>query len=230
MKSAPAPRPRSSLWFVILGLACEEPMHPYRMQVLIRQRGKDQIANVAQRNSVYQTIRALTRAGLIVERRTSRDKRHPGRTLYEATPAGRAALQAWVRHALAAPAREFPEFPAALSVLYGVQGAGDLADLLEARVAALTARLPALEAAYPEVPRLFLLDSEYQAAMVKAEVAWLRAVIGDLRAGRLRFPTEKQLAALTATPGGPSKDAVGRLARSMGVATASGRSKRRGRR
>jgi hypothetical protein len=43
----------------VLGLACEAPMHPYRMQALIKQRGKEQIANVAQRNSVYQTIAAL---------------------------------------------------------------------------------------------------------------------------------------------------------------------------
>jgi hypothetical protein len=32
------------------------------MQTLIKERGKDQIANVAQRNSVYQTIAALKRA------------------------------------------------------------------------------------------------------------------------------------------------------------------------
>ena len=82
-------RPRSPLSIIVLGLACEEPMHPYRMQTLIRQRGKDQVANVAQRNSVYQTIEALERAGLIVARGTSRDENRPERTVYEATAAGR---------------------------------------------------------------------------------------------------------------------------------------------
>src|SRR6185369_12765581 len=105
------PRPRSPLWIVVLGLACEEPMHPYRMQTLIKQRGKDQVANVAQRNSVYQTIDALRRAGLIRVRETSREERRPERTIYEATDEGRRALAAWVRTGLSTVAREFPEFP-----------------------------------------------------------------------------------------------------------------------
>src|ERR1700704_4347600 len=87
-----SPRPRSPLWIVVLALACEEPMHPYRMQTLIKQRGKDQIANVAQRNSVYQTIDALRRAGLIKIRGRSREERRPERTTYEATEEGRRAL------------------------------------------------------------------------------------------------------------------------------------------
>src|SRR5579862_2414801 len=100
-RSLPLPaRPRSPLWMVVLSLVWEEPMHPYRMQTLIKLRGKDQIANVAQRNSVYQTIAALLRAGLIAVRETERPDRHPERTVYEATPAGREALRSWVRSGL----------------------------------------------------------------------------------------------------------------------------------
>jgi hypothetical protein len=54
----------------------------------LKQRGKDQIANVAQRNGVYQTIEAILRAGLIAVRETSREKRRPERTAYEATDRG----------------------------------------------------------------------------------------------------------------------------------------------
>jgi len=78
-------RPRSPLWMVVLSLVCEEPMHPYRMQTLIKERGKHEIANVAQRNSVYQTIAALRRAGLIAVRETAREERRPERTVYEVT-------------------------------------------------------------------------------------------------------------------------------------------------
>jgi DNA-binding PadR family transcriptional regulator len=95
-------------------------MHPYRMQTLIKERGKDEIANVAQRNSVYQTIAALSRAGLIVARGTSREKRRPERTIYAVTDEGRRTLQSWMRTVLSAPAREFPDFPAALSLVAGV--------------------------------------------------------------------------------------------------------------
>lgn len=190
-------------------------MHPYRMQTLIKQRGKDLVANVAQRNSVYQTIDALERAGLLAVRETSRDENRPERTVYEATALGREALQSWVRGGLSTPAREFPEFPAVLSVLFGVRSADDLAGLLETRVAALEERLAELEKPVPDVPRLFLLEAEYLAAMVRAEIRWLRGVVSDVRAGRLAFPTAKELRRLAAVAGGPSEEAIRRMAAEM---------------
>ena len=207
-------RPRSPLWLVVLALACEEPMHPYRMQTLIRQRGKDHIANVAQRNSVYQTIDALMRAGLVKIQGTSRDERHPERTLYEATEEGRQALRAWVTTGLSTPAREFPEFPAVLSVLYGL-GADDLRVLLETRVEALERRVSDLEKPVPNVPRVFLLEEEYMAAVARAEVKWLRGVIADLRSGKLTFPTLEEMLRLGAEMGAPSEEAVRRIAAEM---------------
>jgi len=193
---------------IVLALACEEPMHPYRMQTLIKQRGKDLVANVAQRNSVYQTIDALERAGLIAVRGTSREENRPERTTYEATPAGREALMEWVRTGLSTPAREFPEFPAVLSVLYGVKSPEDLATLLETRCQSLEARRAGLEAPVPGVPRLFLIESEYMAALVRAELKWLRAIIADLRSGRLAFPTLAELAGMRPEEGGPSEEAI----------------------
>src|SRR5215471_8328505 len=129
--------PRSPLWLIVLALACEEPMHPYRMQTLIKQRGKDHVANVAQRNSVYQTIDALLRAGLIAVRETARDENRPERTIYAATDEGRRTLGTWLRTVLSTPAREFPDFPAALSLLDPRMSADELGGLLEARAAAL---------------------------------------------------------------------------------------------
>jgi DNA-binding PadR family transcriptional regulator len=207
----PPPRPRSPLWIVILGLACEEPMHPYRMQTLIKQRGKDQVANAAQRNSVYQTIDALERAGLIAAKETARDENRPERTVYEATPDGHRTLREWIRHGLATPAREFPEFPAVLSTLYGPDDPEDFADLLRLRVDALVPRLADLEQPVPNIPRLFLLENEYMAAMVRAEIRWLRSVIADLDTGRLAFPTAAELRALGPAIGGPSDEAIREL-------------------
>lgn len=210
-----ASRPRSPLWMVVLSLACEEPMHPYRMQTLIVQRGKDQVANVAQRNSVYQTIDALLRARLIAVRETSRDENRPERTVYEATELGRQTLLVWLRTVLSTPAREFPDFPAALSTLDPRLKPAELRALLESRVAALEARLPALEKQWPDLPRVFLLEEEYMAAVVRAEIAWLRGVIDDLRSGRLKFPTEAELRRLSTTMGGPSEEALRRMAEQM---------------
>lgn len=204
-----SPRPRSPLWMVVLALACEEPMHPYRMQQLIVQRGKDHVANVAQRNSVYQTIDALLRAGLIAVRETARDENRPERTVYEATDEGRRTLYGWVRTVLSTPAREFPDFPAALSLIDPAMKPAELRGLLETRVAALEARLVAHTGPPPfELPRLFLLEEEYMAAIVRAEIAWLRGVIDDLRTGRLKPPTEAELRRLAALPGAPSEAAM----------------------
>lgn len=170
-------------------MAAEAPMHPYRMQTLIKARGKDLVANVAQRNSVYQTIDALRRAGLVEVRETSRDERRPERTIYQATALGRTTLKAWMQTILAAPAREFPDFPAALSLVM-ILSPDEARTALEARVVARERRLRELEAPVPGVPRLFLLESEYLAALVRAELDWLRRIIADLRAGSLTWSLE----------------------------------------
>jgi DNA-binding PadR family transcriptional regulator len=183
-------------------------MHPYRMQTLIKERGKDHVANVAQRNSVYQTIDGLLRAGLIAVRETSRHENRPERTVYAATDEGRRTLQAWVRTVLSTPAREFPDFPAALSLIEPSMKPAELRGLLETRVAALEVRLAGHEAPFPGLPRMFLLEEEYMTAVVRAEIAWLRGVIEDLRAGRLKPPTEAEMRRLSNLPGAPSEAAL----------------------
>jgi DNA-binding PadR family transcriptional regulator len=190
-------------------------MHPYRMQTLITQRGKDQVANVTQRNSVYQTIDALQRAGLIAIRETSRDSRRPERTIYGATEAGRAALRLWVRNGLSTVAREYPEFPAMISTLYGVDSTKDLALLLAARAEALQVRLTTLETPYPTVPRLFLLESEHMAAVARAEIKWLRGLVADLNSGKLTFPSEAELRQISAELGAPSSSAITKIVKKV---------------
>jgi hypothetical protein len=86
---------------------------------------------------------------------------------------------------LPTPAREFPEFPAALAFLPILQPA-EVHTLLEHRVTALAEKLARLESqAPPGLPRLFLIEDEYRAAMLRAELDWLRALVDDLATGRL---------------------------------------------
>jgi DNA-binding PadR family transcriptional regulator len=178
---------RSTLATALLALLLEAPMHPYRMQQVIRERGQDQLVNVAQRNSVYQTLDRLVRDGLARPAGTARDGGRPERTVYEITEAGAAALRRWLAAMVTTPAREFPEFPAALAFL-AMFAPGEVRDLIEARIGAQQERLAAVEAqAPPGLPRLFLLEDEYRAAMLRAELSWLRALAGDLAAGRLTW-------------------------------------------
>lgn len=98
--------------------ALVEPLRHGREVVGVpKERRKDDVVNVAQRNSVYQTIDRLLRDGLIAVRETSREENRPERTVYQPTDAGRDTLRQWMRTMLSARAREFPEFPAALAFM-----------------------------------------------------------------------------------------------------------------
>lgn len=196
---------RSPLAVAVLALLAEEPMHAYRMQQLIRHRHKDHVVNVAQRNSVYQTIDRLLRDGLVEVREVERDERRPERTVYQLTDTGDATLRAWLRDMLASPAREFPEFPVALSFLPAVPP-DEVRRRLEDRIEALTTALAALaevDADAADLPRLFLLDDEYRRAVLGAELDWIRGIVADLQAGRLAWDGEwlRDVAARMEPPG-----------------------------
>jgi DNA-binding PadR family transcriptional regulator len=185
-------RPRTPLAVVILSLLAEEPMHPYRMQSLIKFRGKDRVVNVAQRNSVYQTIDRLLRSGLIEVHSTDRAESRPERTLYSITALGEQTLRRWLQTMLAEPAREFPDFPAALAFLPLLEPETVVARLRE-RVGVLERRIREADP-IPlgmELPRIFLVEEEYARAMAAAELEWVRRLIADLEAGRLRWSFEE---------------------------------------
>src|SRR5437016_3626142 len=106
---------RSPLALAVLALLAYQPLHPYGVQRLLKEWGKENVVNVGQRAGLYKTMERLLAAGLIAVRETGRDQQYPERTVYEITDAGRAAAEAWLTEILTAPRSEFPEFPAALS-------------------------------------------------------------------------------------------------------------------
>ncbi|MET9878815.1 hypothetical protein ABZZ36_29890 [Actinacidiphila glaucinigra] len=59
----------------------------------------------------------LLAAGLIAVRETGRDAQYPERMVYEVTDAGSETAHRWLDEMLSTPKQEFPEFPAALSLL-----------------------------------------------------------------------------------------------------------------
>jgi DNA-binding PadR family transcriptional regulator len=174
---------RSTLAVALLALLAEAPMHPYRMQQVIKERGQDQLVNVAQRNSVYQALDRLVRDGMARPAATAREAGRPERTTYEITEDGAATFRRWLTEMLPTPAREFPEFPAALAFL-AILAPAEVKGLLTRRMEAQRERLTAIgEQAPPGMPRLFLIEDEYRAAMLTAEIAWLRSVVADLDSG-----------------------------------------------
>lgn len=181
---------RSPLALAVLALLHESPMHPYRMQRLIKDRGKDQVINVAQRATLYQTISQLLRAGLIAFWETERQEGFPERTVYKVTEKGHETAVAWLREMLASPTQEFPEFPAAVSLLPLLPPDDALAQL-EQRAEKLSGQIAAIDAEAQTVgqtlPRLFLLEAEYKRTVLDAELTWVQGVIDDLRGGRLNW-------------------------------------------
>jgi DNA-binding PadR family transcriptional regulator len=182
------------LALAVLSMLTEEPMHAYRMQQLIKERHKDDVVNVTQRNSVYQTIQRLLREELVEIESTERSDNRPERTTYRITPAGRSTLHEWLHTMLSSPACEYPEFPAALSFLPTL-APPDAIEALMTRLTRLEERLAALEEdmTYGStfLPRLFLIESEYQHQVTAAELAYVRTLVDDLRTERITwsFPT-----------------------------------------
>jgi DNA-binding PadR family transcriptional regulator len=195
------PRQRSPLAMVILSFVLEAPSHAYRMHELIKQRGKDNVVNVAQRNSVYQTINQLLAAELIRVRETRQEEGRPERVVYEITPAGKKTFYAWLEDMLGEPRREFNEFPAALATAMALTPEVVLTQLQQ-RSEILKRQLAQATSFSKEwlgkgLPRFCMLDDEYKQALLKAEIKWLNGLIADLESGELSW-NEKQLRQLAA--------------------------------
>jgi DNA-binding PadR family transcriptional regulator len=193
----------SPLAVTVLSLLAYEPLHPYRMQRLMQEWGKDRVVNVGQRANLYKTIKRLLDAGLVAVRQTERDQQYPERTVYELTDEGHAQVLVWLTEMLAVPRNEFPEFPAALSFL--MMMAPDKAlEVLGARAEAVRRELSGLETElgpeYDFLPRVARLESEYLRAVTAAELGWLEGVVDDLRAGTLSWSAEELAAALADDP------------------------------
>jgi DNA-binding PadR family transcriptional regulator len=193
-----SPTVRSSpLALTVLGMLHTQPLHPYGIQRLIKQWGKDQVVNVGQRASLYRTIERLHAAGLVCVAETERDHQYPERTVYKITDAGRAATREWLEEMLAVPRHDFPEFPVALSHVMMLTPEETLA-LLERRetlLAAMHQGLAAGLASTAGMPRVISLEAEYVLATATAQLAWIRSIVDDLRTGRLSW-TEEELKAL----------------------------------
>lgn len=187
-------RRRSPLAVQLLLLLAEEPMHPYAMQRVIKARHKDRIVNIAQRSSVYQTLDRMLRASFIEVQETIREEGRPERTVYRLTKAGHEVLDEWLEAMICSPAREFPEFPVALASLPHLTPE-KAAELLTRRAHTLAERLrhAAAEAERAEqmgLPRLFMLEEEYQRAIITAEWQWITGILEDLHSGSLSWDSE----------------------------------------
>jgi DNA-binding PadR family transcriptional regulator len=177
----------------ILSLLRREPMHPYEMRHRIRVQEIDRVMNVTH-GTLYSTVERLAAAGLIEPVETSRDGRRPERTVYEITELGKDQLTDALRDRLMRPAPDYPSLAVALSFASLLEP-DEVATLLERRSVEVEALLSGMNAAIDatlksktqQLSRIQLIEAEYLVALQRAELDWLRAVVADIREGRLTW-------------------------------------------
>ncbi|MGC4808584.1 PadR family transcriptional regulator [Micromonospora sp. DT233] len=169
----------------VLATLVEGQMHPYEMATTLRDRGKDQDMGIKW-GSFYTVVRNMARHGLIEAVGSVREGRRPERTVYRITDDGRAELVDWARELVATPVPEQPRFRAGLSVLAALHP-DEATTLLRARLAVLEDGIRSDRAALAGharvVPRLFLVENEYDLTIREAEAAWIRSLLTELTSG-----------------------------------------------
>ena len=175
----------------VLGLLLESPMHPYQVEVTLRERSEDGQWPL-NRGSLNNVVAALAAAGWIEEHERAQREGRPARTVYALTDAGRTELVSRLDVQIRSAAREFSPFFAAISYL-GALGREGAVDALTERAQRLTARIESdqdklTRALNDGVPALFVVEADYALHAARAELDWIASTIAGIRDGRLAWP------------------------------------------
>jgi DNA-binding PadR family transcriptional regulator len=169
----------------LLNMLTQRPMYPYEMASTLREHGKDNAIKVNW-GSFYTVVQNLEKYGFIEAIEVAREGRQPERTTYQITDAGRDEVKDWLRELLSVPEREHTSFEAALGES-AVLPPDELIGLLQQRLAALQEASDRLQAELAtlvtQVPRLFLIESEYYLAQRRAEEEWVRGLLKEFTGG-----------------------------------------------
>ncbi len=171
----------------LLSLLAQRPMYPYEMAQTLRARGKDQNFKVNW-GSLYTVVQNLEKYGFIEAAATDREGRQPERTTYQITQPGRDELRDWLSELLSVPEDERGGFVAALSEAL-ILSPDEVIGLLATRLSTLDKDIASRQADLglwtERLPRLLLIETEYQLAMRIAQASWVRGLLGELVAGTL---------------------------------------------
>jgi DNA-binding PadR family transcriptional regulator len=162
-------------------------MYPYEMAQTLRARGKEKNFKINW-GSLYTVVRNLEKYGFIEAAVTDREGRQPERTTYQITGSGTAELGDWLSELLSAPQDETDSFVTALSEA-GILPPDEVVGLLTTRLATLdkanASQQADLKLWAERLPRILLVESEYQLAMRVAQAGWLRGLLGEIVAGTI---------------------------------------------
>ncbi|NKY52107.1 PadR family transcriptional regulator [Nocardia vermiculata] len=169
----------------VLATLIERPMHRYEIAAQMRERGKDRDMDVKW-GSLYTVVQNLEKHGFVEVSGSERDGARPERTIYRLTEAGRAEAEDWLRELLSTPEPEHHRFMAGLSIV-AMLPPDEVIPLLDERIrrlgAEITARQHAIDEEAKTLPRLFLIESDFQVAMLTAEAEWAEKLRAELTSG-----------------------------------------------
>lgn len=182
---------RDLVGLTVLALLTQGERHTYDMHRQIIDTHKDFVVGLPR--SMYHAVERLSRDGFIVAVDTTREGGRPERTSYRITDEGRAELRARVRRLLRTPDRDTTLFVAALSYV-GCVPVAEAREALATRATTLdqaaTAMRTDLDQLVRQLPRLLLVEVEYELARVTGERDWARALVADLDSGALSWPDD----------------------------------------
>ena len=175
------------LALALLSLLAQQPMYPYEMAQTLRTRGKDRTIRINW-GSLYTVVQNLEKHGFIEAAGINREGRQPERTTYRITEQGMAELRDWLRELLSEPDDQPTPFAAALAE-GGILPPAEMAELLAQRLARLDKANAAHEAELTvwneRLPRILLIESDYELAMRKAQADWVRGLLREITEGTL---------------------------------------------
>jgi DNA-binding PadR family transcriptional regulator len=190
------------LALAVLALVFERPMHPYEMAATLKHRQKHESIKLRY-GTLYTVIDMLASRGLIRPKQTLRDGKRPERTVYALTPAGHDLLREWMRDLVAQPAKEFPQFEAALCLL-PVLPPDEAVTLLRDRTVRLAGHIGQIEAELARMsemtlgeavqpdqelpapllgqkfPAIFIVEGQYRLTLLKAELDFVNGLVRNI--------------------------------------------------
>lgn len=173
------------LGLVVLAGLLPKPLHPYELARTLREWNKD--SDIGFRwGSFYTVIANLAKHGFIEPLGSERVGARPERTVYRLTPTGRDELLDWVGELLSEPGGERPRFVAGLSLI-SVLPPSEAVEFLRMRRLQLdrevVARRGEMESYATTIPRLFLIEDEFQVTQLESEIAWVDGLIDEIVSG-----------------------------------------------
>lgn len=173
----------------VLAILTRGPRHAYDLHRFILDTHKDYVTGLPR--SLYHAVGRLAESALIATVATTRQGRRPERTVYKITETGRTELAERLRELLTGIGRDTTGFVAAVSLLGALppQAAEaalrDRAALLREHVETTDRTLAELATA--GLPRLPLLELEYERTRLAAELAWVDHVATELTDGSIAW-------------------------------------------